>query len=438
MSFFKFLSMAVLISMVAVISSCSDDDEQVTAPLTETANVRVIHTSYDAPNVDVQVDDAVAITDLAYGASSGYATLTAGTRNIKVTPTGQSSTVVIEADLTLEAGNEYTVYAVDEVANIGAVVSVDAREENSSKAKVRLIHTAPDAPAVDIKLNSGTGPAVFTNVPFKQFTDYIEVDEGSYTFVVTPAGGTAEVVVFDPIAVQNGMVYTVVAHGTLDAADNFPFAVRVFIDNETGNTFADLTTDARANVQVIHASPDAPGVDLLVDDTIVNSSALEFPNSTGYLQVNPGTRNVKVNASGTTTTVIEADLILAANKSYSVFAVDFLSNIAPLVLEDDLSAPAAGKSHVRFVHLSPDAPAVDITLTDGTVVFGNKAFKESTDFTPLDAGTYDLQVRVAGTATVALELPGIALEQGRIYTVFAKGSLNNVNNQSLGAEIIVE
>jgi hypothetical protein len=108
-----------------------------------------------------------------------------------------------------------------------------------------------------------------------------------------------------------------------------------------------------------------------------------------------------------------------------------------VVFEDDLTAPASGKAHVRFIHLSADAPAVDITLTDGTVVFGNKSFKESTSFTPLDAATYDLQVRVAGTTTVALELPGIILEDGKIYTVFAKGFLSGTGQQQLGAEIII-
>ena len=107
------------------------------------------------------------------------------------------------------------------------------------------------------------------------------------------------------------------------------------------------------------------------------------------------------------------------------------------MLVDDLSAPAAGTAHVRFLHLSPDAPAVDITLTDGTVVFGNKSFRDYTEFTPLTAGSYDLQVRLAGTTTVVLDLPGIALEAGTIYTVFAKGFVNGTGVQALGAEIIV-
>jgi len=193
----------------------------------------------------------------------------------------------------------------------------------------------------------------------------------------------------------------------------------------------------KATVMVVHASPNAPAVDLLVDNNVAGSG-LAFPNNTAYLSVDAGTRNVKVNVAGTSTTVINADLSLTANDSYTVFAVDSVSKISTVVLNDNLAAPAAGKAHVRFVHLSPNAPAVNITLTNGTIVFGNNAFKQATDFTPLDAGTYDLQVRDAATNnTVVLDLPGIALTNGKIYTVFAKGFLGGTGAQALGAQIIV-
>lgn len=188
-------------------------------------------------------------------------------------------------------------------------------------------------------------------------------------------------------------------------------------------------------VNVTHASPNAPGVDLLIDDTKKNSAALGFPSSTGYLDVAAGSRNFKVNVSGTTTTVINATTTIEADKSYSIFAVDSVSKISALVIPDILTTPASGKAHVRFIHLSPNAPAVDVALVGGAVVFPNKAFKHYTDFTPLDAGTYNLEVRVAGTSTVALTLPPISLAAGKIYTVFAKGFLGGTGSQALGAEI---
>ena len=194
--------------------------------------------------------------------------------------------------------------------------------------------------------------------------------------------------------------------------------------------------NARSYVLVTHASPDAPGVDLLVDNQIAGTN-LTFPNNTGYLKIKPGTRNIKVNVTGTATTVINADLNFEDGKYYSIFANDSVSKLGASVINDNLAKPAAGKAHVRFIHLSPNAPAVDITTTDGTVVFGNYAFKNGSEFAPLDAGTYNLEVRVANTSTVVLSLPNITLTGGKIYSIFAKGFVGGTGDQALGAQIIV-
>jgi LPXTG-motif cell wall-anchored protein len=177
-----------------------------------------------------------------------------------------------------------------------------------------------------------------------------------------------------------------------------------------------------ARVRVVHASPDAPAVDVWVDGSVAFSNA-PFKGITDYASLAPATYNVQVTPTGATTpVVIDADLTLEANTDYTVVAVGLLADIEPLVLIDNNSAPAAGKAHVRFVHASPDAPAVDIAVADGgPVLFSNVEFKGVGDYLPVDAGTYDLEVRLAGTETVALEVPGVALADGTVYTIFAMG-----------------
>jgi hypothetical protein len=170
----------------------------------------------------------------------------------------------------------------------------------------------------------------------------------------------------------------------------------------------------------------------------VTTAPFSYTNTTGYLKnLISGKRNIKVNVAGTTTNVINADITFEGNKSYSLFAIDSVSKLSTLLTVDDLTTPAAGKAHVRFIHLSPDAPAVDIAVVGGPVVFPNSSFKQASAFTPLAAGTYNLEVRVAGTSTVALTLPPITVADGKIYTVFAKGFLTGTGTQALGAEIIV-
>jgi hypothetical protein len=173
------------------------------------SNIRVVHTSYDAPAVDVMVNGSTAFSSLAYGISSGYANLPSGTYDVTVTPAGASAPIVIDAELTLENGKDYTVIAAGPLSQISPIVAEDSRAAVADMAKIRFAHMSPDAPAVDIKLNSGQGATVFANAAFKDVADYILVDGGTYTFAVTPANLTAEVIKFDPITVENGMVYTV-------------------------------------------------------------------------------------------------------------------------------------------------------------------------------------------------------------------------------------
>jgi hypothetical protein len=174
-------------------------------------------------------------------------------------------------------------------------------------------------------------------------------------------------------------------------------------------------------VRAVHASPDAPAVDVWVDGAKAFTNA-PFKGVTPYAELSQGMHNFQVVPTGATEpVVIEADLDLQNNTDYTIIALNELASIEPIVLVDNNALPAEGKAHVRFVHASPDAPAVDIAVTGGPVLFGGIPFKGVGDYLPVDAGTYNLEARIAGTETVALSLPGITLREGTVYTVYAMG-----------------
>jgi hypothetical protein len=199
---------------------------------------------------------------------------------------------------------------------------------------------------------------------------------------------------------------------------------------------------SQAKVMVVHASPDAPAVDVRVNNSVALTN-VSFPTNSNYTSLNAGSTNFKISPTGTTTYVIDANVNIQGNNNYSVFAIDSVSKIKAVVVTDNLTAPAAGKSHVRFFHFSPNAPAVDIAVTGGPIVFSNRSFNDQAsnsglaNFTPLDAGSYNLEVRLAGTNTVVLALPNVPLTAGKIYTVFAKGLVGGTGVRSLGAQVIM-
>lgn len=175
-----------------------------------------------------------------------------------------------------------------------------------------------------------------------------------------------------------------------------------------------------AKVRVIHASPDAPAVDVYVNGSRALAD-VPFFTASDYLDLPAGTYQVQVTPAGqpASAAVIDASATIEAGKAYTIAATGPVASIAPTVIEDDLTAPAAGQAHVRVYHFSPDAPAVDVQLADGTKLIEGLAFPNASNYLPVPAGSYDLQVVPAGGSDVVIDLPGTALEAGKIYSVFA-------------------
>ncbi len=181
-----------------------------------------------------------------------------------------------------------------------------------------------------------------------------------------------------------------------------------------------------AMVRVLHASPDAPAVDVYLDDAIVDAlTNVPFGTISGYLDIPSGAHNVKVYATGTTSgPVIDADVTVAAGQRYTIAATNAVASITAQVIEDN-PTPTCATAQVRVVHLSADAPAVDVATAGSApvdAVVKNLAYPNASDPLALPAGSYDLEVRLAGTTTVALALPGVAVEACKSYSVFAIGS----------------
>lgn len=181
-----------------------------------------------------------------------------------------------------------------------------------------------------------------------------------------------------------------------------------------------------ACVDIIHASPDAPNVDVYVN----GEKALEnvaFGQFSGWMALPAGDYHVQVTPTGkmADAAVIDANVTLEAGAAYQVAAVGTVDKISAQVYQTDLHMRGDKMASIRVIHASPDAPAVDIAPKGGDALISNLAFPDASDYLDVPAGTYDLDVRPAGTMDVALALPGVKLEAGMVYDVFAIGQVSD-------------
>ena len=206
--------------------------------------------------------------------------------------------------------------------------------------------------------------------------------------------------------------------GPVAAADPAKLTAVVAVDS------TDSPAAGKAWVRVLHASPDAPKVDVKVNDADVLTD-VAFGTISDYLPVDAGTYNVKVCAAGTDTCVIDADLTFADGSKTTVAATNLLASIQAQVLTDT-AAPVADQAQVRVVHFSADTPAVDVLTQDGsTKVVTDLSYPDATDYLALAAGSYDLKVCANADNSVCPLDPGaLDLAAGTAYSVFAVGSLD--------------
>ena len=188
----------------------------------------------------------------------------------------------------------------------------------------------------------------------------------------------------------------------------------------------------QAGIRVLHASPDAPAVDVYLDGAAAPAiSNLAFGKMApalatgGYIALPAGDHAVKVCATGSTTVcpIDVPKLTLVDGKKYTIAATNVLASITPQVIEDS-ATQAETTAQVRVYHFSADTPAVDLLTTTGTKLAGPLAYPNASGYLTPAAGTLDVKVCAAPADTLCPLGPlSLTVANGTTYSVFAIGSL---------------
>lgn len=237
-------------------------------------------------------------------------------------------------------------------ALITALVAVLALAPRGASAadsgRVRVMHASPDTPAVDIFVD---GAKAVTALAFPNNTPYVTLPAGGHNVkvFVSPSNGTGSPALEANLEIAAGKDYSVLAVGEVG---NGTLALYVLEDDNS------TPAGTNAHIRLIHASPDAPPVNVAVAGTSTNVfTGVAYRNFGPYTPVPAGTYSLDVNVNATGATVLTVPgLKLEAKTVYTAVAVGLAGNgtlkVVPLV---DAPAPAA-----------PRAPATGNTMTEGT------------------------------------------------------------------------
>jgi len=174
---------------------------------------------------------------------------------------------------------------------------------------------------------------------------------------------------------------------------------------------SDVPPATSFGLRVIHASADAPDVNVLVDGREFRAN-LAYKTASGLRnQVNARTATVEVVAQlpgGLATVIGPASLTFNDGTDYNVIAVGKVGDgtLAPLVIANPQTIVAPGTVRAQVVHAAPAAPEVDVYVTgpndDITNLSPLGSFEFGENLGPVDGlpeGEYRIRVVATGDLT---------------------------------------
>jgi len=174
----------------------------------------------------------------------------------------------------------------------------------------------------------------------------------------------------------------------------------------------------------LHASPDAPPVDVYLDNKLIARN-VRYREFTQYLPVMSGNYKLKIYPTGNTTTpIINLDLDVPVSKIFTVAVVGKSPNLSLISIPEPAVPMIPGKTYVRFIHLSPNAPNVNVMLPAGSTLFKDVEFKEYTNYIPVNPGNYTFLVTPTTSNTPVLTVPNIRLRPNKFYSIYVVGLVN--------------
>lgn len=206
-----------------------------------------------------------------------------------------------------------------------------------------------------------------------------------------------------------------------------------------GASPGDITGVTDPTVRFVHASPDAPAVDVVVDGQPI-AQDVAFGSATEYMPLTVGDHQVQIVPTDGGDPIHDQTVTLDGQAAYILAAVGQAAEVQMQVNQVNVAPTPSGQARFRVVHAVPDGPAVDVAVagSEGPLVDAI-GFPGVSDYQDIAAGTYDLEVRSNDGGEVLATASQVQFEAGQAYDLFALGQAGagNISVLALATRVSV-
>ena len=149
---------------------------------------------------------------------------------------------------------------------------------------------------------------------------------------------------------------------------------------------------------------------------------LRYQHFTEYMKLFPGWYRIAIYRAGTMTNPLTVlRLQVQSGGIYTVAVTGLADAISTLTIEDSHRYLSPNRAYIRFVQLSPTAPAMDV-YWDDRMVLSDLRYEEISRYLTTAPGSHNLKLRETDTGKILVEHPKVNLKGGKAYTVYVVGS----------------
>ncbi len=176
-------------------------------------------------------------------------------------------------------------------------------------------------------------------------------------------------------------------------------------------------------VRFLHAVPEGEEVDIYINN-VPFYKGLEFTEFSPYVYVPQGNYTVTIYLEDTQENpIVNEKIDVNVNELVTIAITGESEDIKLLSIVEETEVVSGSNAKVRVVHLSPNAPAVNI-VADNQELFANVKYRDVTPYIAIPAKEYTVNVEEARTNRI-IRQNQVTINPGRIYTFYAVGNIPN-------------
>ncbi|QYH38105.1 DUF4397 domain-containing protein [Algoriphagus sp. NBT04N3] len=213
----KWSLVATLIGLPILVSGCLNNFD--TPPTQPAAYISIYQGSPDAPAMDIFANqNRVNNQPLNFAEVLAYSPFYVGERSFRFS-SFNSTTTLLQKDFTIEQDAIYSMFVLDKVADLDAILIEDEWTlPSADSAQVRMVHLSPDTGEVFLQFSNLSTP-VTNNMNFGDDSNFTMVKKNTYNVQVKSVATGDVLLSANDVQINGNRVYTFVLRGLAETTN---------------------------------------------------------------------------------------------------------------------------------------------------------------------------------------------------------------------------